>query len=393
MKEIIYVDNAATTELDSDVLEKMMPYMTKFYGNPSSIHKMGRIAKEAVETARIKVAKAINCEPSEIYFTGGGSEADSWAVIGLAEARKAKGKHIITSAIEHHAVLHSVEALEKKGFETTYLKVNSKGLIDLEELKSAIREDTILITIMFANNEIGTIQPIEEIGKIAREKGIVFHTDAVQAIGNIEVDVKKQNIDMLSLAAHKFYGPKGIGALYVKKGIVLQNLIYGGGQEKKKRAGTENVAGIVGLGYAIEKAVSNLEKNAIFVKALRDKLINGVLSAVSYSRLNGGLEKRLPGNANFSLEYIEGEAILLMLDLKGICASSGSACTSGSLDPSHVLLAIGLSHEIAHGSLRITLGHNNTEEEIDYILKELPIIADKLRKMSPLWEKVEKKGE
>ncbi len=393
MDKIIYVDNAATTELDSEIFEKMLPYMTQNYGNPSSIHKMGRIAKEAVENARIKVAKAINCQPSEIYFTGGGSEADTWAIFGLAQARKSKGKHIITLAIEHHAVLHSVEALAKIGFEVTYLKVDNKGLIDIEELKKAIRQDTILITIIYANNEIGTIQPIEQIGKIAKEKGIIFHTDAVQAIGNIEVDVKKQNIDMLSLAAHKFYGPKGVGALYIKKGIAIQNLIYGGGQEKKKRAGTENVASIVGLGFAIEKAVSNLEKNSIFVKELRDKLINGVLSAIPFTRLNGDLEKRLPGNANFSLEYIEGEAILLMLDLKGICASSGSACTSGSLDPSHVLLAIGLSHDVAHGSLRITLGHNNTIQEIDYILNELPLIAHKLRKMSPLWEKVENKGE
>lgn len=391
MDKLIYVDNAATTALDKDILEKMMPYLTEIYGNPSSIHKKGREAKEAVEKSRIKVAAAIGCEPKEIYFTGGGSEADNWAILGVAKAKAKKGKHIISTEIEHHAVLHTLKALEKDGFEVTYLKVKENGVIDMEDFKNAVRPDTILVTIMFANNEIGTIMPIEEIGKITREKGILFHTDAVQAIGNVEIDVAKLNIDLLSMAAHKFYGPKGIGALYIKKSILISNLIYGGGQERNKRAGTENVAGIVGMGYAVEKAVSNLNGNAAYVRVLREKLIDGVLKSIPYSRLNGDREKRLPGNANFSLEYIEGESILLMLDLKGICASSGSACTSGSLDPSHVLLSLGLSHEVAHGSLRITLGHHNTEEEIDYILEILPEVVAKLRQMSPLWEKVEKK--
>lgn len=391
MDKLIYVDNAATTALDKDILEKMMPYLTEIYGNPSSIHKKGREAKEAVEKSRIKVAAAINCEPKEIYFTGGGSEADNWAILGVAKAKAKKGKHIISTEIEHHAVLHTLKALEKDGYEITYLKVKENGVIDMEDFKNAVRPDTILVTIMYANNEIGTIMPIEEIGKITREKGILFHTDAVQAIGNVEIDVAKLNIDLLSMAAHKFYGPKGIGALYIRKSILIPNLIYGGGQERNKRAGTENVAGIVGMGYAVEKAVAHLNENAKYVKGLREKLIDGVLKSIPYSRLNGDREQRLPGNVNFSIEYIEGESILLMLDLKGICASSGSACTSGSLDPSHVLLSLGLSHEVAHGSLRITLGHHNTEEEIDYILEVLPEVVAKLRQMSPLWEKVEKK--
>jgi cysteine desulfurase len=391
MDKLIYVDNAATTALDKDIFEKMIPYLTEIYGNPSSIHKKGREAKEAVEKSRIKVATAIGCEPKEIYFTGGGSEADNWAILGVAKAKAKKGKHIISTEIEHHAVLHTLKALEKEGYEVTYLKVKENGVIDINDFKNAIRPDTILVTIMFANNEIGTIMPIEEIGQITREKGILFHTDAVQAVGNVEIDVAKLNIDLLSMAAHKFYGPKGIGALYIKKSILIPNLIYGGGQERNKRAGTENVAGIVGMSYAVEKAVSHLNENAQYVKGLRDKLIDGVLKSIPYSRLNGDKDQRLPGNANFSLEYIEGESILLMLDLKGICASSGSACTSGSLDPSHVLLSLGLSHEVAHGSLRITLGHHNTEEEIDYILEVLPEVVAKLRQMSPLWEKVEKK--
>lgn len=388
MDRLVYADNAATTRLDEQVLEKMLPCFTEYYGNPSSLHKKGREAKEALENAREKTAKALGCEPNEVYFTGGGSESDNWAIRGAAYANMQKGRHIITSAIEHHAVLHTVEELEKNGFEVTYLGVKENGVIDIEEFKKTIRNDTILVTIMFANNEIGTIQPIAEIGKITREKGIILHTDAVQAIGNVYINVKEQNIDMLSLAAHKFYGPKGVGALYIRNGIAISKFIYGGSHERNKRAGTENVPGIVGLSEAIEKAGNDLQKNYAYVKGLRDKLIDGVLSKIKYSRLNGDREQRLPGNANFSIEYIEGESMLLMLDMKGICASSGSACTSGTLDPSHVLLAMGLSHEVAHGSLRFTIGHNNTEEDIDYIIEVLPDIVEKLRQMSPLWEKI-----
>lgn len=381
-----YFDNAATTQVRPEVAEAMIPYLTESFGNPSSIYKIAQKNKNAVEHAREQVANAINAGVNEIYFTGGGSEADNWAIKGVAESYGNKGKHIITSCIEHHAVLHTCEYLETNGYEVTYLPVDEYGMISLDDLKNAIREDTILITIMFANNEIGTIEPIAEIGKIAHEHGILFHTDAVQAVGHIEIDVKAMNIDMLSMSGHKFYGPKGIGALYIKKGIKLNPLIHGGAQERRRRAGTENVPGIVGMGLAIELAVKELPEELPRLTALRDKLINEILEKVPYSRLNGHPVKRLPGNANISFEFIEGEGILLLLDYKGICASSGSACTSGSLDPSHVLLAIGLPHEKAHGSVRLTIGHFTTEEQVDYVIKEIPPIIDRLRQMSPLYE-------
>ena len=382
---MIYFDNAATTKLDDDILSTMLPYFTEHYGNPSSIHKMGDNSKIAIEEARRKVASALNCENSEIYFTGSGTEADNWAIFKAVEKRKSKGKHIISTVIEHHAVLHTLQKLEKDGFEITLLPVSENGIIDINNLKKVIRDDTILITVMFANNEIGTIMPIKEIGAIARERGILFHTDAVQAVCSVDIDVQEMNVDMLSLSAHKFYGPKGVGALYIKKGTGLQSFIFGGGQERKLRAGTENVAGIVGLGNAIEKGVSHLEENSTYVKELRDYLIDNALQKIPHCILNGDRKNRLPGNANFSIKFIEGESILLHLSLKGICASSGSACTSGSLDPSHVLLALGLSHEVAHGSLRVTLGHHNTKEELDKFLEILPEIVLKLREMSPLW--------
>ena len=384
----IYMDHAATTYTRKEVLEEMLPFFTEHFGNPSSVHQLGREVKKHVDIAREKVASAIGALPEEIYFTGGGSEADNWAIKGAAYANRNKGNHIITTQIEHHAVLHTCEHLEKEGFEVTYLPVDSTGLISLEDLKKSIKENTILITIMFANNEIGTIQPIAEIGKIARERKIYFHTDAVQAVGSVKVDVKELSVDLLSLSAHKLYGPKGIGALYVKKGIKLHNLIHGGGQERRRRAGTENVPGIVGLGKAIEVATSGLEVNSARIKALRDRLIQGVMDKVPYTRLNGHPELRLPNNANFCFEFIEGESLLLNLDMRGIAGSSGSACTSGSLDPSHVLLAIGLSHEIAHGSLRLSLGDVNTEEDVDYVIELLPQIVQRLRDMSPLYEKV-----
>lgn len=390
MDKVIYLDNSATTPVKKEVLDAMIPYFTENFGNASSIYKTGRNAKEALENARETVAKALGAMPNEIYFTGSGSEADNWAIKGIAEANSKKGKHIISTAIEHHAVLHTLEYLEKQGYSVTYLPVDSEGLISLDDLKAAIKEDTILITIMAANNEIGTIQPIEEIGKIAKEKKIVFHTDAVQAVGMIDIDVKALNIDMLSLSAHKFGGPKGVGALYVRSGIKLGSYIHGGGQERKRRAGTENVAGIVGLSKAIEIATSNLDEKTSKIRALREKLITGIEERIPYIKLNGHREKRLAGNVNFSFEFIEGEALLLMLDLSGIAASSGSACTSGSLDPSHVLLAIGLPHEIAHGSLRLSIGDVNTEEDIDYVLEKLPQIVERLREMSPLYERVNK---
>lgn len=387
-KKAIYMDHAATTYTRKEVLDEMLPYFTEYFGNPSSIHKFGRDVRKAVDNAREKVAKALGALPEEIYFTAGGSEADNWAVKGIAYANKAKGNHIITTQIEHHALLHTCEYLEKDGFEVTYLPVDEYGMISLEDLKKAITDKTILISIMYANNEIGTIQPIAEIGKIAKEKGIYFHTDAVQAVGSVKIDVKEQNIDLLSLSAHKFYGPKGIGVLYVRKGVKLFNLVHGGGQERGRRAGTENVPGIIGLAKAIELATENLEEHSTKITALRDKLIKGVMEKIPYTRLNGHAEKRLPGNASFCFRYVEGEALLLNLDMKGIAGSSGSACTSGSLDPSHVLLAIGLPHEIAHGSLRLSLGAVNTEEDIDYVLEVLPEIIDRLRQMSPLYEKV-----
>ncbi len=386
------MDHAATTYTDQEVLKEMLPFYSDIFGNPSSIHTYGREVKKHIDIARSKVAKSIAALPEEIFFTAGGSESDNWAIRGIAYANKNKGKHIITTKIEHHAALYTCESLEKEGFDLTYLSVDEFGIIDLNELKSAIRDETILISIMYANNEIGSIQPIDEIGKIAEDKKIYFHTDAVQAIGNIKINVKKLNIDSLSLSAHKFYGPKGVGALYIRKGVKIENLIYGGGQEKGKRAGTENVPGIIGLGKAIEKATENIENNNRKLINLRDKLIKGVMEKIPYTILTGHPDKRLPGNASFCFKYIEGEALLLNLDIKGIAASSGSACTSGSLDPSHVLLSIGLPHEIAHGSLRLTLGAINTEEDIDYVLEELPIIVKKLRDMSPLYDYIKETG-
>jgi cysteine desulfurase len=382
----IYFDNAATTKPRSEVVDKMMPYITESFGNPSSIYKIAQKNKNAVDEARDNIASVINAKSNEIYFTAGGSESDNWALKGVAESYKNKGKHIITTAIEHHAILHTCEYLESEGFEVTYLPVDEYGIISLDELKKAVREDTILISVMFANNEIGSIQPIAEIGAFAREKGIVFHTDAVQAFGHVPIDVEAMNIDLLSSSGHKIYGPKGTGFLYIRKGIKIKPLIHGGAQERNRRAGTENVPGIVGFGEAAKLAAGEMEAEAERLSKLRDKLINGILTAIPYSRLNGHPTKRLPGNANISFEFIEGESMLLLLDSKGICASSGSACTSGSLDPSHVLLAIGLPHEKAHGSLRISLGHFNTEEEVDYLLEVLPPIVERLRAMSPLYE-------
>ena len=381
-----YFDNAATTRTDDEVLKEMLPYFSQSYGNPSSIYKIGRENRKAVEEAREKVAKAINVEPNEIYFTAGGSESDNTAIRGIAYAYKQRGTHIITSKIEHPAVLETCKQLEKEGFEVSYIGVDEKGIVNLEELKNSIKETTTLITIMFANNEIGTIEPIKKIGKIAKENNIIFHTDAVQAVGSVKIDVKEMNIDSLSLSGHKFYGPKGIGALYVKKSVRFQKFVNGGHQEKNKRAGTENVPGIVGLGKAIEVAYSNLEEHNKKIKELRDYYVEEVKKRIPYIKINGDMENRLPGNSNISFRFIEGEGLLLNLDLKGICASSGSACTSGSLDPSHVLLAIGLPHEIAHGSLRITIGKYNTKEEVDYLLNNLEEIVSRLRNMSPLWE-------
>ncbi|MCD7854338.1 MAG: cysteine desulfurase NifS [Clostridiales bacterium] len=367
-------------------MDAISKYYSEEYFNPSSIYKPAQRCKDAVENARAEAAAAINCDKNEIYFTSGGSEADNWAIKGIANAYKSKGKHIITSCIEHHAVLHTCEYLESEGFEVTYLPVDGEGLISLEDLKAAIRPDTILISIMFANNEIGTIQPIAEIGKIAKEHNIIFHTDAVQAAGHVPIDVKALNIDLMSISGHKLYAPKGVGALYIRKGIKIKNLIHGGQQERGRRATTENVPGIIGLGKALTDAVAHLEEEAKRQTKLRDKLIDGILSTIPYSRLNGSRDKRLPGNVNISFEFIEGESILLLLDMNGICGSSGSACTSGSLDPSHVLLAIGLPHEKAHGSLRLSLGRFNTEEEVDYVLEKLPPIIERLRAMSPLYE-------
>ena len=380
----IYLDNAATTAVSPEVLTAMLPYFTECYGNPSSIHSTGRDAHKAVDAARRQVAAAINADPAEIYFTAGGSESDNWAIKGTAFAKRDKGNHIITTAIEHHAVLHTCQWLEKQGFEVTYLPVDENGLVSVEDVEKAITDKTILISIMAANNEIGTIEPIAEIGALARSKGILFHTDAVQAVGAIPLDVKAMNIDMLSMSGHKFHGPKGIGALYVRKGVRLDTLIAGGAQERGKRAGTENLPGIVGIGKAIEIATRDMEANAERMTRLRDKLIHGILEEIPDVRLNGHPTRRLPNNVNVSVRYIEGEALLLRLDLAGIAGSSGSACTSGSLDPSHVLLAIGLPHEIAHGSLRLSLGTDTTEAEIDEVLDKLPGIVKNLRDMSPL---------
>lgn len=381
----IYLDNAATTAVSKPVLEKMLPYFSTIYGNASTIYETGREARKALEEARRAVAEAINCKPNEIYFTAGGSESDNWAIKGTAYANKAKGKHIITSMIEHHAVLHTCEFLEKQGFDVTYLPVDEYGRVSVEDVEKAIRPDTILISIMTANNEIGTLQPVERIGEIAKAHKVLFHTDAVQAIGAIEVDVEKWHVDMLSMSGHKFHAPKGVGVLYVRNGVRLENLVHGGAQERGRRAGTENVSGIVGLGEAIRLATANIPEKAKRLSALRDKLINGILSSIPDVRLNGHPTERLPNNANVSIRYVEGEAMLLRLDMNGIAASSGSACTSGSLDPSHVLLAIGLPHEIAHGSLRFSLTDTTTEEEIDEVLRVLPGIISVLRDMSPLY--------
>ena len=392
MTKRIYVDNAATTKVAPEVVEAMLPYFTEDYGNPSSIYNEGRTAKKTVENAREKVACAIGADPKEIYFTGSGSEADNWAIRSAVRAYKDKGNHIITSAVEHHAILHTCQDLEKQGYEVTYLPVDEYGMVSAEDVKNAIKDNTILISIMFANNEIGTIMPIAEIGKIAKEAGVLFHTDAVQAVGNVPIDVKEMNIDMLSLTAHKFHGPKGSGALYVRNGIKLTSFITGGAQERMRRAGTENVPGIVGLGKAIEMATADIEAKQKKLTEIRDTYIKKVLERVPYSRLNGHPTQRLAGNANISFEFIEGEGLLLSLDMKGISASSGSACTSGSLDPSHVLLAIGLKHEQAHGSLRTSFGEDNTLEDVDYMVDSIAEIVDRLRQMSPLYEEMMKKN-
>jgi len=389
-QRIVYMDHAATTFTKPEVLAEMLPYFTERFGNPSSVYSLARESKQAVEAARGRVAEALGARPEECYFTAGGSESDNWALKGVAFANRKKGNHIITSRIEHHAVLHPCQWLEKQGFEVTYLPVDQSGLVAPSDLEAAIRKDTILVSVMFANNEIGTIEPVGELGAIAHEHKVPFHTDAVQAVGNAPIDVQKMNIDLLSLSAHKFYGPKGVGALYIRRGTRIDSLIHGGGQEQKKRAGTENLAGIVGLGKAIELATQDIEGHNRKIQAMRDRLIKGIL-AIPHTRLNGHPEKRLPGNVNISVEFIEGESMLLSLDGFGVCGSTGSACTSGSLEPSHVLLAIGLTHEIAHGSLRLTLGDANREEDVDYVLQVLPGVVDRLRAMSPLYADFKRK--
>lgn len=388
---MIYLDNAATTRTAPEVVEAMLPYFTENYGNPSAIYSIGSSGKKAVNEARRAVAQVIGAKQEEIYFTAGGTEADNWALKAAAESNSGKGKHIITTKIEHHAVLHTCEYLEKKGFEVTYLDVDRDGLVNVRDLEAAIRPDTILISVMFANNEIGTLEPVAEIGKIARERGILFHTDAVQAFGQIHIDVKEMNIDMLSASAHKLNGPKGIGMLYVRTGVKIGSFVHGGAQERNRRAGTENVPGIVGFGAASRRAVQMMEEKAICEKELRDYLIQRIEAEIPYCRLNGHREKRLPGNINFSFSFIEGESLLIMLDMKGICCSSGSACTSGALDPSHVLLAIGLKHEEAHGSLRMTLSEENTKEEMDVVVEAVKQSVTRLREMSPLYEDFQKK--
>lgn len=382
----VYLDNAATTAVRPEVVEAMLPYFSTVYGNPSSLHWFGREAKKGLEQAREQVARALNADPAEIIFTGCGTESDNTALMSVAQKYAAKGKHIITTQVEHHAILHTCEALEKQGYEVTYLPVDEYGMVTAEQVRDAIRDDTILVSIMFANNEVGTIMPIPEIGAVCKEKGVIFHTDAVQAVGHIAIDVKAMDIDMLSLSAHKFHGPKGVGALYVRKGVKFAPYLNGGAQESKRRAGTENLASIVGLGKAIELATADIPATVKRMTAMRDRLINGIQSSIPEIKLNGHPTKRLPGNVNFSILYIEGESILLMLDINGIAGSSGSACTSGSLDPSHVLLAMGLPHETAHGSLRLSLGDETTDEDIDYVLDVLPKIVEKLRFMSPLYK-------
>ena len=391
MKQTIYLDNAATTRVRPEVVEAMLPYFTELYGNPSSVYEFASPAKQAITAARETIAGALGAKPQEIYFTGGGSESDNWALKATAEAYQAKGKHIITTKIEHHAILHTCEYLEKHGFEVTYLDVDEFGTVKLDELRKAIRPDTILISVMFANNEIGTIQPVKEIGAIAKEHGILFHTDAVQAFGHEPIDVDELNIDMLSASGHKLNGPKGVGFLYIRTGVKIRSFIHGGAQERKRRGDTGNVPGIVGLGKATEIAMANLEENKEKEAKLRDYLIGRVLKEVPFTRLNGHPAERLSNNANFAFQFIEGESLLIMLDMDGICGSSGSACTSGSLDPSHVLLAIGLPHEIAHGSLRLTLSETNTKEEMDFVVESIKRIVERLRSMSPLYEDYMKK--
>ena len=386
-ERIIYLDHAATTAVHPAVLEKMLPYFGGEYGNPSSIYSIARESKKALEAARAQVAQAFGASPKEIYFTGSGSEADNWAIMGAALATASKGRHIITSSIEHHAVLDMCKYMEKHGWQATYLPVSPDGLVSPDALRSALREDTVLVSVMAANNEIGTIQPIKELGEAAHERGALFHTDAVQAVGALDLKPSQMNIDLMSVAAHKFYGPKGVGALYVRDGAKVERFIRGGGQERGKRAGTENVAGAVGLAEALVLAVSAMQESNARLTALRDRLIDEALAIIPDSRLNGHRTLRLPNNANFSFQGIEGESMLLMLDMKGICASSGSACTSGSLDPSHVLLAIGLPHEIAHGSLRVTFGAENTDDDVDRLLEALPPIVARLREMSPMYDK------
>lgn len=391
MAKLIYLDNAATTKTAPEVVEAMLPYFAEYYGNPSSVYEFAGKSKEAITKSRETIAEALGAQANEIYFTAGGSESDNWALKAAAEAYAKKGKHIITTKIEHHAILHTAEYLEKNGYEVTYLDVDEYGVVKLEELKKAIRPDTILISVMFANNEIGTIQPIKEIGEIAHENGILFHTDAVQAFGQIPIQVDEYHIDMLSASGHKLNGPKGIGFLYIRKGVKIRSFVHGGAQERKRRAGTENVPGIVGLGKAVERAVSTMEERTRQEKEVRDYLIEKILKEIPYTRLNGHRTNRLPNNINFSFQFIEGESLLIMLDMQGICASSGSACTSGSLDPSHVLLAIGLPHEIAHGSLRLTLSEEITKEDMDYVADAIGDIVERLRSMSPLYEDFMKK--
>lgn len=385
MNRLVYMDHAATTPVKPEVLEAMLPYFSEKFGNPSSLYALARTSKEAVEHARAQVAAAIGASPDEIFFTAGGSESDNWAIKGTAFANRKKGDHIITTAIEHHAVLHTCEYLEKQGFTVTYLPVDNYGMVDPADVEAAITDRTILVTVMTANNEIGTLQPIREIGRIAHAHGVPFHTDAVQAIGAVPIDVKADNIDMLSLSGHKFYGPKGIGALYVRKGTRLDNLVHGGGQEHRRRAGTENLPGIVGLGKAIEMATADIPGHSARIAAMRDRLLRGIMDTIPDTIQNGHPTERLPNNLNVSFRYIEGESILLMLDAHGICASTGSACSSASLEPSHVLLAIGLPHETAHGSLRLTLGDLTTDEDVDHVLEVLPKIVERLRSMSPLY--------
>ena len=393
MGKLIYLDNAATTKTSPEVVEAMLPYFTEHYGNPSSVYGFAAANKEVIIRQREIIAGVLGAKDNEIYFTAGGTESDNWALIATAEAYAAKGKHIITSKIEHHAVLHTCEYLQRQGYEVTYLDVDENGLVDPKAVEAAIRPDTILISVMFANNEIGTIQPIAEMGKIAHEHGVLFHTDAVQAFAQIPINVDEYNIDMLSASGHKLNGPKGIGFLYIRKGVKIRSFIHGGAQERRRRAGTENVPGIVGLGKAVELAAASMQERMEKESRLRDHLISRIESEIPYCRLNGDRVKRLPNNVNFSFQFVEGESLLIMLDMKGICASSGSACTSGSLDPSHVLLAIGLPHEIAHGSLRITLGADTTEEDLDYVVDCLKEIVPQLRQMSPLYEDFVRKQE